>query len=69
MAEFILSESGSKSPLWSDPLCITEKEQKALARSFTRGTPFGTEQWTAQIVKRNGLQSTVRQRGRPKKIG
>ena len=57
-------------PNWTKRVnqAVTEKEQKALARSFTRGTPFGTEQWTAQIVKRHGLESTVRPRGRPKKL-
>ena len=56
-------------PNWTKRVnqAVTAKEQQALARSFTRGTPFGTEQWTAQTAKRNGLESTLRPRGRPKK--
>jgi len=47
---------------------ITKKEQESIARSITRGVPFGTEQWTASTIKRLGLESTIRPRGRPKKL-
>ena len=47
---------------------ITKKEQEAITQSVIRGVPFGTEQWTSSTVKRLGLESTIRSRGRPKKI-
>ena len=49
-------------------MAINKKEQDALTRSVTRGVPLGTEQWTASTVKRLGLESTIRPRGRPKKF-
>jgi putative transposase len=45
----------------------TEREIDALRRSVVRGTPFGSERWAQTVVKRLGLQSTIRPRGRPKK--
>ena len=46
---------------------ITKKEKDAITRSINRGVPYGSEQWTASTVKRLGLESTTRPRGRPKK--
>ena len=45
----------------------TAPELEALRRSVVRGCPFGSERWTARLVTRLGLQSTVRPRGRPRK--
>lgn len=42
-------------------------ELDALRRSVNRGQPFGSEQWVARTVKRFGLTSTLRPRGRPRK--
>jgi len=39
----------------------------AVRQSAQRGRPFGTPAWTARIVQRLGLESTVRPRGRPRK--
>jgi len=47
---------------------LTQKEQEALARSVNRSVPFGDKRWTAKTVKRLGLESTVRPRGRPRKL-
>lgn len=44
----------------------TEAEVSALRRSVNRGTPFGDSAWTKRIVKRLGLEVTIRPRGRPK---
>ena len=44
----------------------TDAELAALRRSVQRGSPFGTPTWTARIVKRLGLEVTMRPRGRPK---
>lgn len=45
----------------------TEKEMEAVRRSVVRGSPFGTEAWTARVARRLGLANTLRPRGRPKK--
>ena len=45
----------------------TEAELEAVRQCVTRGRPFGSETWTTAVVKRLGLQSTVRPRGRPRK--
>ncbi len=42
-------------------------ELSALRRSLNRGYPFGEAFWSDRIVRRLGLQSTLRPRGRPKK--
>ena len=44
---------------------MTEKDLAALRQSANRGTPFGSESWTAQTAKTLGLESTMRPRGRP----
>lgn len=46
----------------------TEGELAAMQRSIARGTPYGGEKWTARIVKRLGLESSLRPRGRPRKV-
>jgi putative transposase len=43
------------------------KELEALRRSVQRGQPYGSEPWCERIVKRLGLESTLRPRGRPRK--
>ena len=47
---------------------ITQKELAAIRLSVKRGKPYGDEDWTAKIVKKFGLESTTRPRGRPKKL-
>ena len=44
----------------------TDAEVAALRRSVNRGAPFGDSDWTKRIVKRLGLEVTIRPRGRPK---
>jgi putative transposase len=46
----------------------TETELEALRRSVVRGSPFGEESWQARTAKRLGLQSTLRPRGRQRKL-
>ena len=46
----------------------TARELEALRRSVRRGSPFGSEGWSARTVKRLALQSTVRPRGRHRRI-
>jgi len=38
-----------------------------LRRSVERGTPFGSEGWSARAAGAMGLESTIRPRGRPRK--
>lgn len=47
---------------------LTEKEMSAIRKSVIRGKPYGDEKWTERTVKKFGLESTVRARGRPKKL-
>ena len=45
----------------------SDAEVAALRRSVNRGAPFGESDWTKRIVKRLGLEVTIRPRGRPKR--
>ena len=45
----------------------TEAELNALRRCVNRGSPFGSELWSARTIRKLGLESTLRPRGRPKK--
>ena len=45
----------------------TEAELKALRRSVKRGAPFGTILWQQATAKRLGLESSLRDPGRPRK--
>jgi hypothetical protein len=40
----------------------------SLRQSVTRGTPQGQSQWIADLTSANGMESTVRSRGRPRKL-
>lgn len=44
----------------------TEAELAALRRCVNRGCPFGDPDWMLKTANELGLQSTVRERGRPK---
>lgn len=46
----------------------TDSELTALRKSVTRGCPYGAESWSAKIVTRLGLESTLRPQGRPKNV-
>ncbi|HLN29988.1 MAG TPA: transposase [Gemmataceae bacterium] len=45
----------------------TEAELAAMRQSVARGRPYGSDRWVQRVVKRLGLQSTIRPRGRPRK--
>lgn len=57
-----------RKPNWRDHVNApqTEAEIAALRRSIQRGCPFGDEPWSNRTVRRLGLESTLRPRGRPK---
>jgi putative transposase len=64
----LLAESPVKLPRdWSrlvhEPQ--TAAEQAAMRDHIQRGRPLGDATWTAATVKRLGLESSVRARGRP----
>lgn len=46
----------------------TAAEEQAIRRSIERGAPLGGSVWQRRIVSRLGLESTLRPRGRPRKI-
>jgi putative transposase len=46
----------------------TEAELTALRQSVVRGAPFGSESWRQATAEQLGLESTLRPRGRPRKI-
>lgn len=46
----------------------TGTELEALRRSVRRGRPFGGETWVHRMAKRLKLESTLRPRGRPRKL-
>lgn len=46
---------------------LTEAELVAVRHSVQRGCPFGSQLWSERAVRRLGLESTLRPRGRPKK--
>jgi putative transposase len=43
-----------------------EGEDERLRDSMRRGTPYGDDEWRKEVAKRNGLETTMRPRGRPK---
>ena len=44
-----------------------EAELIALRRSTVRGTPYGSPEWVTKTARKLGLESTLRNPGRPKK--
>jgi hypothetical protein len=59
----------ARRPGWIDHVDApqTDAELAALRRSLQRGCPFGDESWSGQMVRKPGLESTLRPRGRPRK--
>lgn len=48
---------------------INEAELEALRVSAQRGRPYGASAWAEKMVRRYGLEATVRRLGRPGKAG
>jgi len=57
-------------PNWRDRVNqpLSDKELNAVRWSVKRGSPFGNETWVESIARRLDLESTLRPRGRPKKL-
>jgi putative transposase len=47
---------------------LTDAEIEACRESVRRGRPFGDDSWTQDVAKKLGLQSSLRQRGRPHRL-
>ena len=47
---------------------INAKAAEAIARSIRRNCPLGDHEWTQQTAQKMNLESTLRKRGRPKKV-
>ena len=45
---------------------LGDKELEAVRWSVKRGSPFGSETWVESTARRLDLESTLRQRGRPR---
>ena len=46
----------------------TQAEEDAVKRCIARGTPFGAPRWQERIASRLGIESSLRPRGRPRKM-
>jgi putative transposase len=64
LAEWPVERPGDWVELVND---VPEKEAEEVRRSVVRGTPLGSENWQKKAAVKLGLESTFRQRGRPKK--
>ena len=47
---------------------LTENEIEKLRQSISRQRPYGTPTWQLEISKKLGLESTLKQRGRPRNV-
>ena len=52
----------------ADQASQAEAELAAVRAAVHRGSPLGSDAWQCRIVKRLGLESTLRPRGRPRKM-
>ena len=71
--------NGNSSFVRSGPVAVPKKWERVVNRSFSpgeldglrqsvnRGIPFGSPIWVTRTVKRLGLESSLRSRGRPRK--
>lgn len=47
---------------------LSETENEAMQNCLSRGQPYGQERWKVEAAKTHGIESTLRPRGRPRKI-
>jgi len=45
-----------------------EEVLESVRRSIAKGTPYGREEWVQEMVERHGMQSTMREPGRPRGV-
>ncbi len=48
---------------------LTDAELSSLRYSLDRGTPYGSKTWARETASTLGLESSLRPRGRPRKLG
>jgi putative transposase len=60
----------SRGPHWLEEvnLALPMEKLQDVRQSVERGKPLGEANWVAQLTRQGGLASTVRPRGRPRKI-
>ena len=46
---------------------LTEEEEELIKLSIVKGRPYGGRDWTAKVIDKFNLGSTIRSQGRPKK--
>jgi putative transposase len=46
----------------------SDAELAAMRKCVARGTPFGADVWARRTAAKLGLESTIRPRGRPRKV-
>ena len=58
----------SRRPGWIDHVNAAqhEREVEAIRKSIQRGNPYGDEAWSERAVRKLGLETTLRPRGRPR---
>lgn len=54
---------------WTEKVdeALTQNELDAIRTCISRGRPYGTQEWLEETCERNGIWSTTRPRGRPRK--
>jgi putative transposase len=57
-------------PKWIDRVnqALSEKEQEQVQRAISRSQPFGDAGWVESTARKYNLESTLRKRGRPRKV-
>ena len=52
-----------------DMKILSQSEKAIIEKSIERQSPYGEENWKNNICKKYNLESTIKPRGRPRKIG
>ena len=47
---------------------LTDKEEQRIKQCIKRGCPFGDDNWVKKTARRLGIESTLRPKGRPRKV-
>jgi putative transposase len=66
LSDWPLPKPGSWRAFVNEP--ESESELQRLRQSISRGRPFGADPWVLRTANALGLESTLRARGRPKKV-
>ena len=58
----VLNRANARVQIFDD-----NNEEEALERSIAKDVPYGVDSWVGKIVKKFGLEQTLRGVGRPRK--